>query len=602
MSDAGDLDHLLRYVRESRGFDFTGYKPSTLQRRVRKRMDAVAVESFEAYGEFLEVHPDEFDELFDTILINVTSFFRDAEAWEVIRSRVVPAIIDGKAADAPIRIWSAGCATGQEAYSAAMLLAEALGEEAFQRRVKIYGTDADEQALETARLALYDPAKLEDVPEDLLMRYFERMGMRWCFRKDLRRSMIFGRNNLVRDAPISRIDLLLCRNTLMYFNSEAQGQILRRLHFALQPAGFLFLGKSEMLVTRRDLFEAVDLKRRIFRRASAVSHLEMPLAFAVEPGSGHAHGAAAIAERALNADEAPHIVIGRDRTLLLANEAARSALRLGDPDVGRPLQDLAVSYRPVELRSSLDAVFAEGRAPTLGPVSQPRGGEDRLFEVHLLPLLSSDEVDAVSVVFADVTERHRAQQDAERSRQELGTAYEELQSTVEELETTNEELQSTNEELETTNEELQSTNEELETINDELRERSTELRESNAIMEVILRAKGVGVIVVDPEQRVRLWSRESEDLWGVRAEEVVDLPLGDLDVGLPVEQVRPLVRQVLLNGKEPPVSESFLARDRRGRAFRCAVTVMRLDVDDTAVTGVVVLTERLREQELGAAS
>jgi len=222
-------------------------------------------------------------------------------------------------------------------------------------------------------------------------------------------------------------------------------------------------------------------------------------------------------------------------------------------------------------------------------------------------------VDAVSVVFVDVTERQVAQHDAERARRELGAAYEELQSTVEELETTNEELQSTNEELETTNEELQSTNEELETmneelestneeletINDELRQRSSELREGNAVMEVILRSKGVGVIVVDREQRVRLWSRESEDLWGLRAEEVVDVPLGDLDVGLPVERVRPLVRRVLMDGNEPAVSEALEARDRRGRAFRCAVTVVPLDDGDTEVTGVVVLTERLREQALG---
>src|SRR4051794_34509723 len=254
MSDEGAFDELLRYLRESRGFDFTGYKPSTLRRRLQKRMDAVGADSFEAYCEFLEVQPDEFDVLFDTILINVTSFFRDPEAWDVIRAQVVPAILEGKADDAPIRIWSAGCASGEEAYSAAMLLAEALGEEAFQRRVKIYGTDADEDALDTARQALYDAAKLEEVPDELRLRYFERLGTRWCFRKDLRRSMIFGRNNLVRDAPISRVDLLLCRNTLMYFNSETQGQVLRRLHFALQPAGYLCLGKSEMLLTRRDLF------------------------------------------------------------------------------------------------------------------------------------------------------------------------------------------------------------------------------------------------------------------------------------------------------------------------------------------------------------
>ena len=258
----GEFNALLTYLRDARGFDFTGYKPSSIERRLRRRMEAVGIESYDAYRDHLEVHQDEFGELFNTILINVTHFFRDPEAWEVIASRAIPAILNTRPSGAPIRVWSVGCASGEEAYTAAMLLAEALGAAQFSERVKIYGTDVDDEALDEARQGTYDAERLEGVPDDLRARYFERLGQRYAFRKDLRRSMIFGRNNLTQDAPISRIDLLICRNTLMYFNGETQGQILRRLHFALQPTGFLLLGKSEMLLTRRELFEPVDMRRR----------------------------------------------------------------------------------------------------------------------------------------------------------------------------------------------------------------------------------------------------------------------------------------------------------------------------------------------------
>jgi two-component system CheB/CheR fusion protein len=198
---------------------------------------ASAATDFAEYLDYLEVHPDEFGQLFNTVLINVTSFFRDGSAWEYIASSVVPRLIDGASRGAPVRVWSAGCATGEEAYTLAMVFAEALGVEAFAERVKIYATDVDEEALAKARAASYDEHEVAEVPPPLLEKYFDVVSNQYVFQKELRRQIIFGRHDLIQDAPISRVDLLVCRNTLMYFNAETQAKILQRFQFALNDDG-----------------------------------------------------------------------------------------------------------------------------------------------------------------------------------------------------------------------------------------------------------------------------------------------------------------------------------------------------------------------------
>jgi two-component system CheB/CheR fusion protein len=235
-------------------------------------MQAVGVDDYQRYMEVLEANPSEFSELFNTILINVTSLLRDREAWDTLAGSVIPAITEIQNPDAPLRVWSAGCASGEEAYSLAVLLADAIGEERFRRSVKIYATDADTDALVIARHGRYKEQNLiEAFGEDRTERYFEREGGHGTFRSDLRRALIFGRHDLVQDPPISRIDLVACRNTLMYFTSEVQLKVLGALHFALVPGGYLFLGKSEALVSRTELFEAVDLRQRIFRKDGSIS-------------------------------------------------------------------------------------------------------------------------------------------------------------------------------------------------------------------------------------------------------------------------------------------------------------------------------------------
>jgi two-component system CheB/CheR fusion protein len=258
---------LLGYLLDARGFDFHGYKPASLARRIRKRMKTVGLESFAAYQNHLESHPTEFAILFDVILINVTGFFRDPTAWEAVRAIALPQIIEGKAPDRPIRVWSAGCATGEEAYTTAMILAETLGPDQFRDRVKIYATDVDEDALNIARQAAYQERQVDGVPPDLLSQYFDRVDGLYFFNKDLRRQVIFGRHDLINDTPISRIDLLTCRNTLMYLNAETQARVLTRLYFALNDGGFLLLGRAETLMAHGQSFVPVDLKRRLSRKS-----------------------------------------------------------------------------------------------------------------------------------------------------------------------------------------------------------------------------------------------------------------------------------------------------------------------------------------------
>jgi two-component system CheB/CheR fusion protein len=602
-----DLEVLLDYLRRSRGFDFTGYKRTSLSRRIERRIQDVGADGYLGYLDHLEVDPEEFTQLFNTILLNVTGFFRDPPVWEYLSAEVLPRLADAKAADEPIRVWSAGCASGEEAYTLAMVVAEVLGAEAVRERVKIYATDVDEEALGQARQARYTAKQVEGVPPELLGRYFERNGDDYVFSKELRRSVIFGRHDLIQDAPISRIDLLVCRNTLMYLNSETQSHVLARFSFALREAGYLLLGKAEMLLAHSDLFTSMDLKRRVFQKVPGAT-LRERLMVLTEGGERLVDTQVAPEERirsaALEASPEAQIVVDAAGHLMLANERARALFRLSVGDLGRPFQDLEISYRPLELRSKIQQVAVERRPSTVHAVEWPTpSGEVAHLEVQVVPL--TDDRQALlgaSINFTDVTRSRRYKEELEHANQGLEDAYaelqstneelettnEELQSTVEELETTNEELQSTNEELETMNEEMQATNEELQTINDELGQRTTELNQLNAFLESIWAGLEGAVTVLDADLRVLVWNHGSEELWGVRQEEVQGQHFLNLDIGLPVDQIRPALREAMSDG-DGPRSTLVQAVNRRGRAVTCRVTCSPLLDSDKTLRGVIVV-------------
>jgi two-component system CheB/CheR fusion protein len=591
-SGTSDFPRLLEYLKQARGFDFSAYKISTLMRRIQKRMREVGVDSYAAYSDYLEVHPQEFGPLFDTVLINVTSFFRDPPSWDYLAEHIVPRILEEKSGpDVPIRIWSAGCASGEEAYSLAILMAEAVGDEGFRQRVKIYATDADEGALATARQGSFEAKQMEGVSPERAERFFDKAGSRCNFRNELRRCIIFGRHDLIQDAAISRLDLLVCRNTLMYFNTEAQARILARFHFALNRTGYLFLGKAETLLSHNANFKPVELRHRIFTRTATSNMRDRLLALA--PGSGTGDGdtgtrSLRLREMAFDVSPVAQIAVDYRGYLSMASERARRLFNLGAGDLGRPLQDLEISYRPVELRSHIEQAY-EQRAPVLVKDVEWRGQADvepRQLEVQVLPLVDGKgSVLGVSIAFVDLTQSHQLRSELERANQELETAYEELQSsneelettneelqsTVEELETTNEELQSANEELETMNEELQSTNEELRNLNDQLQLRGEELNEVNGYFESVLTGLQAGVAVLDRDLRVRVWSEKAEDFWGLRSGEVRGESFPDLDIGLPVQDLHSVLRQSLKgDGQREQVLDGV---NRRGKPIRCRLRI-----------------------------
>ena len=586
------FNELLEFIKENRGFDFTGYKKPSLRRRIAKRMDVVGAADYGAYLRHLSDSDGEFAELFDTILINVTSFFRDPETWKYIDEEVIPKLVKGKPEGDTFRFWSAGCATGEEAYTLAMLVAEVLGEDDFRERVKVYATDVDESALMDARHGIYTRSQIEDVPEDLRSKYFEESNGLMAFRPDIRRCVIFGRNDLIVDPPISRIDMIVARNTLMYFGPEVQRKILSNFHFALNPEGVLFLGRSEVLLSRSNLFTPLDLRRRVFDKAHGSEFRESLRDLTQGDGARAAQRTEETRVRTASFEAAPvaQLVVDRGGFLAAANAQARALFGMSQRDLGRPLQDLELSYRPVELRSRIEEAYAAHHPVNVRDVEWSIGAEKRWFDVQISPLHAPDGgAVGTGIAFVDTSRYRRLQENLEESRDRLETAYEELQSTAEELETTNEELQSTNEELETTNEELQSTNEELHTMNDEMRETSDELNEVNSFLESILGSIHAGVVVTDRDLSVQAWNEQATELWGLRADEVRGQHLMNLDIGLPLERVMPLMRATLADSSVQ--EEELDATNRRGKAIKCLVRTSPLINAEGEVRGVIVLME-----------
>jgi two-component system CheB/CheR fusion protein len=481
--------------------------------------------------------------------------------------------------------------------------------------VKIYATDIDEDALAVARQATYAESDLKGAPADFRDKYFEANGIngnRWAFRKDLRRSVIFGRNDMVQDAPISRLDLLACRNALMYFNAETQARIISRLGFALNPNGVLFLGKAEMLLNHSGIFEPIDLKRRFFRKQVAERSEELPPRASTRPVPQRQVPDAETSLRTeafLNSTVA-EIVLDAEYRLSLVNHRAAGLLGLSERDIGRPFHDLEVSYRPAELRSHLDRVRETRASVWLRDLEWDRPTNERLYlDVQLVPLVdATSRLVGTAIIFNDVSRYRQLNTELEAANRQLETAYEELQSTNEELETTNEELQSTVEELETTNEELQSTNEELETMNeelqsmndelqatnDELRERTSEISSLNIFMESILGSLGAAVIVVNRDMIVQVWNRQADDMWGLREEEAVGQHFLNLDSGLPTDKIKGLVREVIFDGRTN--GEVVLhAVNRRGRSIQLRVAATPLMSGSDGPHGALLLMEPMRD-------
>lgn len=525
------LRDLLAYVSQQTNVDFRTYKPSTITRRIARRMAVTHNASLRDYAVYLETHREEVTELVKAFLIKVTGFFRDPEAFEFLRDELLPILIEqGREKGRVLRLWSAGCATGEEPYSLAILLAELLGPELPEWSVKIFATDLDESAINFARRGLYPPNVLEDLPEDLRARYFDASDHGSLVSKTLRQLVIFGHQDLSRGVPFPRIDLVVCRNLLIYLKPELQQNVLDLFAYSLhQTHGYLFLGKAETARPTKVSFEPVNKRWKIYRCTGGPMTLinerlgapprSLALVTAEPRASGHSAlthvtpvasaGEADVSqlrrmtEMLLRYLPIGVVVIDRSYRIVTLNGAARRMLGIRDAAPDQDFLHAARGLPYARVRDAIDTAFREHSTVPLTEVeSDPAaGGASRFLNLSVMPMQFEsagaelcvisvgDATDAVqSKRRLEAIQAEQAQLLAELSaanrrlsdmNKELQDANEELQAANEELMLTQEELQATNEEFEATNEELQATNEELETNNEELQATNEELQTTN---------------------------------------------------------------------------------------------------------------------------
>lgn len=587
MAEELSLRELIQIVADERGLDLRGYKHSTLDRRLRRRMFQLNLGSVDEYAKKIRTDEQEVNELLNTVLINVTEFFRDQQAWEILHREVLQSFLGTLRPGDSFRAWSAGCASGEEAYSLAILLADILGERLGDYEVKIYGTDIDEDALNAARRGEYPAEHVRRVRQDWRERFFSGTDLLRVTR-EIRRLVIFGRSNLVSDAPISHCNMVLCRNVLIYFDTETQKQIFKRLHYALEPNGFLFLGKAESKLTESKYFRAVDARWRIFQRVTEGRELpasqEAPrfnMSMTEDPKINEQLKLLRVQQRYLMDTLKAGVVILDNRDVIVThNEPAVSTWGLpGLRVIGKRLQNTELVFLCPELPGRLDTSKGDNANIISFSCRVRLDGEDRVVQVSLKPMVGeSNEREGTVIYVEDVTAHERLQNTVEQleatgeelqsANEELETTNEELQSTNEELETTNEELQSTNEELETTNEELQSLNEELENMNDELERRTHELNNLSERYSETLRGMPWPVLLIDREERIQLWNTAAQRLFGIGATSVVGVSVDQLPIGAELRKaITRKYRAVLIKNKPAVLRNESFATPKYERTF-----------------------------------
>src|SRR3989441_1130410 len=557
-SNAETVEQILERIRATRNFDFRHYKRPTLHRRIERRMAERRCKTAAEYLVLLDRDPSEYDALIAAMLIKVTGFFPGAETWTPLSEKVIPQPPTEKRPGEEIRVWCAASATGEEAFSIAILLAEAMGPAFQNQEVKIFGTDADEKAIAFARRGVYSREQVKSVPPEMLKTWFVEDPTGWSVRKEIRRTVVFGVNNLVSDAPISRLDLLLCRNVFIYLDGALQKRVLTRFHHALRRHGLLVLGKSELIPFAGKIFESVDQQRRIYRKDGRrdaavaqerlVSLLEQKsMALAVDEGRPDLTTVDQFHRDIVQSLRVPMVATAPDGTILRWNAGATALWGRSEGELtGKKLAALTLPGLPGELLVEKSAAVREGKSEVersrailhrggdrppveLGvEVSTLRdtGGETSglVYTVHDLTTFAEMERDlrkSTEERDAALEELQSLNEELQSANEEMETTNEELQSANEELQTTNEELQSTNEELETTNEELQSTNAELDATNHELAHRTEELNSLAFIQRVTIRSLNAAVILLDANGRITMWNLAAERLLGVPEDEAM---------------------------------------------------------------------------------
>lgn len=578
------IEEIFYLVKKRTDIDFSQYKPNTIRRRLERRMAANRIDNPEAYLKFVQQTPQELDLLCKDVLISVTSFFRDTRAFSDLTG-TLPEILKDKSPGDSIRIWIAGCATGEEAYSVAMMLSDHLGSSITEYTVQIFATDIDLEAMAHARKGLYSEETIQNMDRASINKYFDQMAQSYQVKKSIREMVVFARQDLVKDPPFVRVDMVSCRNVMIYFNNDLQDKVFSVFHYALNNDGYLFLGKSESIGHHTDYFQPIHDTSKLYRKRAGLekhsnhmfAHFRPKMSVAAEKKEVKKEVSITelMNETFVKAYAPDSVVVNSDMDILHFHENVETFMKLprGKPNLN--LSKLIIDEFRTDLRVLLHRAKTS-RATVTGTKKTIRQQDGRINAALVVrPLtiendenylfLVSCEIDKHSVAgepqgpieqnedselrIAELEQELIAtKENLQTVVEELETSNEELQALNEEMQAANEELQSSNEELETSNEELQSTNEELTTVNDELQARTHDLGDANIDLENIQDNIGFAMIVVDRELRVSRYTPQSVRLFGLMSTDI-----GQLITTVPshsdIKGLRTHLNEVILSSK-----------------------------------------------------
>ncbi len=551
------LEKIFIILRSHCGHDFSPYKPSTILRRIERRMAVNRIANMSGYLRFLQEYPPEARTLFKELLIGVTNFFRDPDAFKVLKDKVIPEILENRRPDNPVRFGVAGCSTGEEAYSIAILVRDCMEKMKREFSVQVFATDIDTGAIETARTGLYPKSIAVDVPADILTRYFQKEEGSYRVKKTIRDMVVFALQNVIADPPFSKTDLVSCRNLLIYLGADVQKKVLSLFHYSLKNGGILLLGSSETIGDFTNLFSTFERKWKIYRRKdSSLPHGKMPEMKA--PGlvpytvGGQDTGCARIPRKAGYCEIAekvllerygpPGVLINEKGDVLYVHGRTGKYLEIKAGEFSGNLVGMARQGLKLELASTIREAMTKKGGVLHEKLRVRTNGEDQIINLIVEPITEPAAMKGLfMVIFEDVPEekvpgarkkKAAVAQEEQHPRikeleQELSSTKEYLQTTIEELETANEELKSTNEELQSSNEELQSTNEELETSKEELQSVNEELVTVNAEL----------------EQKIHEFSKASSDMQNLLTSTEIGTIF--LDTGLNVQRFTPAMTRFI---------------------------------------------------------